>query len=104
MSKKIVGRYGLESGSGMMNTPEQLKELEERRAEHAKLTRGKAKVDFADLLKKKLSPDEDSDAEDAEEDEEETGGRDPLLGLSPNQDPDLGRGKKGRAGKVIVKG
>ncbi len=103
MSKKIVGRYGLESGSGMMNTPEHLEELEERRAEHAKVTRGKAKVAFADLLKKKLNP-EGEDEEEEPEEEEEAGGRDPLLGLSPQQDPDLGRGKKGRAGKVIVKG
>lgn len=106
MSKRIVGRYGMESGSGMMNTPEQLQELEERRAEHAKATKGKPKVAFGELLAKKLKPEGDEDEKEGEESEEpeEDGARDPLLGLSPQQDPDLGRGKKGRAGKVILKG
>lgn len=107
MSKRIVGRYGLESGSGMMNTPEQLQELEERREAHAKATRGKPKVAFGELLAKKLKPEGDAEGEaedEAPEQEEEEGAQGPLLGLSPQQDPDLGRGKKGRAGKVIVKG
>jgi hypothetical protein len=103
VAKRIVGRYGLESGSGMMNSPEQLKELEERRDAHARIIRGKPKVAFGDLLKKKMKP-EDEKPEEEEEEEAEEGGKDPLLGLSPQQDPDLGRGKKGRAGKVIVKG
>lgn len=106
MSKRIVGRYGLESGSGMKNSPEQLQELEERREAHAKVTRAKPKVAFGELLAKKLRPEDEGKGEEPAEEEEaeEEGARDPLLGLSPRQDPDLGRGKKGRAGKVIVKG
>jgi hypothetical protein len=40
-----------------------------------------------------------------EDEEQEKGAKDPLLGLSPGQSPELAKSGKGRrAGRVIVKG
>ena len=101
-------------GSGMMNTPERLAELEERRARHERLTRGKATKTFGEIFDEKMARHRKRDGEDEEQREEneaaegeaeEKGAKDPLLGLSPGQQPALANPSKDRrSAKFIVKG
>lgn len=102
MSGKIEKRRSW-TGSGMMNTPDKLEELDERRAYHERITRGKPQKPFSQVLHEKMHPDEQKPEPD--EQPPEKGAIDPHMGLSPGQSPDLARSGKGRrAGRVIVKG
>lgn len=88
-----------------MNHPDRLEELEELRAKHERLTRGKPVKAFGDLLDEKMKKRAKPEDEEEKKEEEEKGAKDPLLGLTPGQDIELAKGSKGRrAGKVIVKG
>lgn len=101
--RRIYGRNHL-VGSGAMNHPDRLEELEELRAKHERLTRGKPVKAFGDLLDEKMKKHAKPEDEEEKKDEPK-GARDPLLGLNPGQDVELAKGSKGRrAGKVIVKG
>lgn len=105
---RIHGRNHL-VGSGAMNHPDRLEELEEIRAKHERVTRGKPAKAFGELLDEKLKQRSKGQGEDKEEKEgeepEEKGAKDPLLGLSVAQAPAIAnRGKGRRSGKVIVKG
>jgi len=101
-SDKIHPRQNF-GGTGMMNSPEYLEELEARRAQHARLIAGKPVRTFGEILHEKMHGKPDS-PEGEEEETPEKGAKDPHLGLSPAQSPDLAAGGKGRrAGRVIVK-
>jgi hypothetical protein len=94
-------------GSGMMNTPEKLEELQDARARHERLTRGKPSKPFKDLLEQKMKQGRGDQDEQPEEQkpEEKEGAKDPLLSLSPAQKPAIANRAKGRrSGQVIVKG
>ncbi len=83
---------------------DEIEELRKRQEKHERLTRGKPKRGFGDVLKDRMKRDA------PEEEEEEVqlpawGAKDPLLGLDPNQDSAIANRPSGkRAGKVIVKG
>lgn len=108
---RIHGRNHL-VGSGQMNQPERIEELELRRAKHERVTRGKPAKAFGELLDEKLrkrsSKDSRRDRGGGEEDHEEEakdGAIDPLLGLVPGQSTEIANPSGGRrSGKVIVKG
>jgi hypothetical protein len=100
-------------GSGMLNTPERLKELEERKAKHERLTRGKVTRTFGEIFDEKMGrgkkrQDEEPEEKEAEPEvkvEEEKGAKDPLLGLTPGQKPAIANPSKDRrSAKFIVKG
>jgi len=99
MSGRIDRRRGF-AGTGMKTDHEFVSELEERRALHDRLTRGKPERSFGDILDEKMhgkpTPEEP-------EEEPEKGAKEPHVGLSPGQSPSLAQGK-GRAARVIVKG
>lgn len=101
MSSRIERRNNF-AGRGMMNTPEHLEELENRRLQHERITRGKPEKPFSQVLHEKMH----GKPEPREEEElPERGAKDPHLGLSPGQSPELAEGGRGRrAGRVIVKG
>lgn len=103
-SDKIERRQNF-GGTGMMNSPEYLQDLQERRELHARLIAGKPERTFGEILHEKLHGKPEG-APDGEEDDTPTrGAKDPHLGLSPTQSPDLAQSGKGRrAGRVIVKG
>lgn len=105
MADRIDKRQSF-TGTGMMNSPEYLDELEERRETHARLIRGKPERTFGDIFAEKLQgKPEESESEEEAPEEEEKGARDPYLGLAPGQDSSLAESGKGRrAGRVIVKG
>jgi hypothetical protein len=106
MTKGRIGARPSFAGTGMNNSPEYLEELEERRTVHARLIHGKPKKAFSDFLKEKMKGEEEStDEESADEEMPEKGAKDPHLGLSPGQNPELAKGGKGRrVGRVIIKG
>jgi hypothetical protein len=97
LRRRRVGQYDGED-------TDYIDELRARQEKHERLTRGKPKKGFGDVLKDRLKRDR------PEEEEEETpeptlGAKDPLLGLDPNQDSAIANRPAGkRAGKVIVKG
>lgn len=90
----------------MMNQPEKLEELENRRALHARLISGKPERTFGEILDDKLRAARgEAPPEPEAPKEDEKGARDPHLGLAPSQDSGLvGSGKGRRSGRVIVKG
>jgi len=101
MSGKIERRRDL---SGSSTSPEQIEELEERKALHRRLIQGKPSRSFDEHLREKMYGKPEDEAEEGEE-SPKRGAKDPHLGLSPGQSPDLASGGKGRrAGRVIVKG
>ncbi len=92
------------AGTGMMNQPEYLEQLQERRDIHARLIAGKPERTFAAVLHEKMYGPPVAPPEDAPRD---PGAIDPHMGLSPSQDVKLvasGGGKGRRSGRVIVKG
>src|SRR5262245_45157029 len=103
-------------GSGMMNTPERLKELSERRDRHERLTSGTPAKTFKEVFEEKMkkvsrkNDDEEKErdkdeGEEQGEEEHKDGAIDPLLGLSPGQKPSLANPSKDRrSSKFIVKG
>lgn len=100
MTRRIPKRrYGL--GSGELSDPEAIEALEARQLRHARLTAAKPSESFAELLERKQSQGQSA----PERPVQPQGGRDPLLGLSPNQDPSLANRPSGkRSGRVILKG
>ena len=104
VTKGRIGPRQSFAGTGMQNSPEYLEELEDRRALHARLIKGKPEKTFSDFLEEKMRADDDTPEE--EEDEmPEKGAKDPHLGLSVGQSPELAKSGKGRrAGRVIIKG
>jgi hypothetical protein len=111
MGGKIHGRDPM-VGSGMMNQPEKLEELQERIDKHERLTRGKPTKSFKEVFDQKMKKhrqqqDEEPEEKDEKEGEEERkkGAIDPLLGLSPGQKPSLANPSKDRrSAKFILKG
>jgi len=104
MTKGRIGPRQSFVGTGMKNTPEHLEELEERRTLHARLIQGKPEKTFSDFLEEKMKDDED-EPESSEDEKPEKGAKDPHLGLSVGQNPELAKSGKGRrAGRVIIKG
>ena len=88
----------------MQNSPEHLAELEERRPLHARLIQGKPEKTFNEFLEDKMRDDDEELDEDGDE-LPAKGVKDPHLGLSVGQSPDLAKSGKGRrAGRVIIKG
>ncbi|MBI4819367.1 MAG: hypothetical protein HY791_24060 [Deltaproteobacteria bacterium] len=87
------------AGTGMMNSPEALAELQERKELHARLIQGKAERTFDEIFEEKLHG-----KPQLETTEPVKGAIEPLLGLAPSQSADLATSKKGRSGRVIIKG
>jgi len=88
----------------MQNSPEYLEELADRRALHARLIKGKPEKTFSQFLEEKMHGD-DQAPEQEDEELPEKGAKDPHLGLSVGQSPELAKSGKGRrAGRVIIKG
>lgn len=99
MTGKIERRRSW-TGTGMQGTPEHIEELEQRRSIHERLIAGKPARPFSAILADKISaaratPEPEPEAE-------SRGAREPHVGLSPAQDPELAQSKGRR--KVIVKG
>ena len=89
----------------MQNSPEYLEELDERRALHARLIKGKPEKTFSQFLEEKMRGDDGDSPDEEKDDPPEKGAKDPHLGLSVGQSPDLAKSGKGRrAGRVIIKG
>ena len=102
MSRRIEKRYEF-SGSGMLNSPEHLAELEDRRAKHARVIHGKPQRTFRDVLEEKMHGKKEAPKED--EPAPERGAIDPHMGLSPGQPASLTKTGTGRrSARVIVKG
>lgn len=97
-------------GSGQMNQPERIEELELRRAQHERITRGKPAKPFSELLDEKLKKRREQEQgkdekEDEREEEQKDGAIDPHMGLVPGQSSAIANPSKGRrSAKVIVKG
>lgn len=98
-------------GSGMMNQPEKLEELQERIDQHERLTRGKPAKSFKEVFDQKMKKhrqqqdDEPEEKEEQEEEKNKKGAIDPLLGLSPGQKPSIANPSKDRrSAKFILKG
>lgn len=89
-------------GTGDMEEPEYLDELEVRRAKHDRLTRGKPAKPFSSVLRAQMYGDEPEEEEAREP--PEPGAIDPHLGLDPRQDASLASSKGHRSAKVIIKG
>ena len=88
----------------MQSSPEHLAELDERRTLHARLIQGKPEKTFSEFLEEKMRDDDGEEPDDGDE-LPEKGVKDPHLGLSVGQSPELARSGKGRrAGRVIIKG
>jgi hypothetical protein len=105
MSKGRIGPRQSFAGTGMQNSPEYLQELEERRILHARLIQGKPEKSFSDFLEEKMKGDDEAESGEDAEEQPEKGAKDPHLGLSVGQSPDLAKSGKGRrAGRVIIKG
>ncbi|MEE2902924.1 MAG: hypothetical protein VYC39_11370 [Myxococcota bacterium] len=104
MPKGKIGPRQSFTGTGMQNSPEHLAELEERRTLHARLIQGKPEKTFSEFLEEKMRDDDDEGEEESDE-LPAKGVKDPHLGLSVGQSPDLAKSGKGRrAGRVIIKG
>ncbi|MBI2375902.1 MAG: hypothetical protein HYV07_18055 [Deltaproteobacteria bacterium] len=99
MADRIEKRHTW-AGTGMMNTPEALSELEQRKELHERLIQGKGPRTFDEIFEEKLH----GKPEPEQVEEETKGAIEPLLGLAPSQSAALATGKKGRAGRVIIKG
>jgi hypothetical protein len=97
-------------GSGQMNHPDRLEELELRRAQHERATRGKPAKPFKDLLdekmKKQRQKDQGGQGEENKDDadDKQKGAIDPHMGLQVAQKPSIANKSGRRSGKVIVKG
>ncbi len=103
MSSKIEPRpYRI--GTGNLADPENLEELETRRAKHARMTAKKPERTFGEVLKARQVSDW-GEKEEEERQEHGEGAIDPHMGLAPQQDASLVTGGQGRrSAKVIVKG
>lgn len=98
MRRRRVGQFDGEQ-------VEEIEELRKRQEKHERLTRGKPKRGFGDVLKDRMNRDRPEEDEDEEVVLPAKGAKDPLLGLDPNQDSAIANRPSGkRAGKVIVKG
>ncbi|MEQ8272682.1 MAG: hypothetical protein RMA76_41455 [Deltaproteobacteria bacterium] len=84
---------------------DEIDELQKRQEKHERLTRGRPRKGFGDVLKDRMARARPEEDEEAEETPLPRGAKDPLLGLDPNQDSAIANRPSGkRAGKVIVKG
>ena len=117
MTRRMIDGRNHLVGSGQMNHPERLEALEDARARHERLTRGKPVRPFREIFDEKMKKvtrrnEDDREGEErgereADEDLLEVGAIDPHLGLAVGQKPELAnRPKNGgrRSAKVILRG